>query len=95
MQNTKLVAKCEDLKLKGGSASERGDRRGHDRCEQWPARESKEERQLLIYQADRSFARTTIWLSPSSATTQDFIINLRGGDGSFGAAIARVDAERA
>jgi len=48
------VAKCEDLKLKGSSASERGDQRGHERCEQWPARESKEERQLLIYQEDRS-----------------------------------------
>jgi len=47
MQNTKLVAKCEDLKLKGSSASERGDQRGHERCEHWPARESKEERRPL------------------------------------------------
>ena len=54
MQNAKLVAKGEDLKLKGCSASGRGDKRGHERNEYVPTPESKEERQLPIYQKDRS-----------------------------------------
>src|SRR5262249_25900177 len=55
LQNAELMAECKDLELKRRTAPEGSEKRGQKSGQYLPERESKEERQLPVYQSDRIF----------------------------------------
>ena len=55
LQNAELMAECEDLELERRTAPEGSEKRGQKSGQYLPERESKEERQLPVYQSDRIF----------------------------------------
>src|SRR5215831_265624 len=54
LQNVELMAESEDLELKRRPAAKRSENSGRESRQKMPARESKGERQLPVYQSDRS-----------------------------------------
>jgi hypothetical protein len=54
LQNAELMAKGEDLELKRRPAPKGGEKCGQESGQQVPEGESKEKRQLPVYQSNRS-----------------------------------------
>src|SRR5215472_5862054 len=71
LQNAELMAECEDLELKRRTAPEGSEKRGQKSGQYLPERESKEERQLPVYQSDRIFRERQTAISVSMRLTEE------------------------
>src|SRR5215831_8486896 len=87
------MTECEDLELKRRTAPEGSEKRGQKSGRYLPKRESKEERQLPVYQSDRIFREPqTPILEARNSTSRcfHFIRTIREFEACFSAASSRL-----